>query len=191
MNKSLLGAAFAMCTSAGGVAAQDWTLDADTSRLAFGSVKNTYIGEVHTFEGLSGTVSRDGEVAIEVSLAGVSTNIDIRNERIGEHVFGGVATANLTGNIDMDALTSMRPGETTVVEMDAVLSFLGQDIDVFAELFVVRTSPRTVMVTTNDMIMLTTEDLRIEAGIDTLQQLASLESITRVTPVTLRFVFER
>ena len=39
--------------------------------------------------------------------------------------------------------------------------------------------------------MLTTEDLGIDAGIDTLQELASLESITRVTPVTLRFVFER
>ena len=191
MNKSLLAATVAMCMGATTVAAQDWTLDAETSRLAFGSVKNTYIGEVHTFEGLSGTVSRDGEVAIEVSLASVSTNIDIRNERMGEHVFGGAPTASLTGSIDMDTLKTMRPGETTTLEIGAVLSFLGNEVDVFTELFVVRTSPRSVMVTTNDMIMLTTEDLGIDAGIDTLQELASLESITRVTPVTLRFVFER
>lgn len=191
MNKSLLAAAVALCMGTTSVAAQDWTLDAEASRLAFGSVKNSYIGEVHTFEGLSGTVSRDGEVAIEVSLADVSTNIDIRNERMGEHVFDGTPSATLSGIIDMDALKSMRPGQSSIIEMDATLSFLGQDIDVFTELFVIRTSPRSVMVTTNDMIMLTTEDLGIDAGIDTLQSLANLDSITRVTPVTLRFVFER
>lgn len=191
MTRTLLSAAVAICMTATGAVAQDWTLNADTSRLAFGSVKNHNIGEVHTFEGLSGTVSRDGSVAIDIPLTGVATNIDIRNERLGEHVFAGAPTASLTGMIDMDALKSMRPGASDIIEMDAVLSFLGQDVDVFTELFVVRTSARSVVVTTNDMVMLTTQDLGIDAGIDILQGLASLEDITRVSPVTIRFVFER
>ena len=37
--------------------AQTWVLDPSTSRLAFGSIKKNTIGEVHTFERISGTVS--------------------------------------------------------------------------------------------------------------------------------------
>jgi len=191
MTRTLLSAALALCLTATGAFAQDWTLNPDTSRLAFGSVKNHNIGEVHTFEGLNGTVSRDGNVVVEIPLTGVSTNIDIRNERLGEYVFAGAPMATLSGTIDMAEFKSLRPGKSDIIEMDAVLSFLGQDVDVSTELFVVRTSARSVMVTTNDMVMLTTEDLGIDAGIDILQQLANLEDITRVTPVTIRFVFER
>jgi len=73
----------------------------------------------------------------------------------------------------------------------ATLEFLGEEVDVFTEVFVVRTSARDVMVTTNDMVMLATDELGIDASIDKLQELASLDSITRVTPVTVRFMFSR
>ena len=38
--------------------------------------------------------------------------------------------------------------------------------------------------------MLSTEDAGIDQGIDKLQELASLDSITRVSPVSLRLIFE-
>ncbi len=191
MIRLITSAAIALCMSTGATFAQNWTLDTDTSRLAFGSVKNGYIGEVHTFEGLTGTVSGDGEVSIDIPLAQINTNIDIRNERFGEFVFAGVPSATLTAAFDMDAVRSMRPGESAIMELDSVLSLLGNDVDVFAEVFVVRTSPRSVMVTTNDMVMMATDALGIDEGIDKLQELAGLDSITRVSPITVRFVFER
>jgi hypothetical protein len=46
------------------------------------------------------------------------------------------------------------------------------------------------MASSESMIMMSTEELGINAGIDTLMALAKLPSITRVSPITLRFVFE-
>lgn len=191
MTKTIMSTALAICLTAGAATAQDWTLNSDASRLAFGSVKNSYIGEAHSFERLTGTVSEAGAVAVEIPLAGVSTNIDIRNERMVEHVFNNVPSATLSATLDMAELTSMQPGDTTTMELDATLSLMGSDVGVFTEVFVARLSDSSVMVTTNDMLYLATDELGIDSGIDTLQELASLDSIARATPVTVRFVFER
>ncbi len=191
MTKFLTTTAFALCVTASSALAQDWTLNADASRLAFGSIKNSFIGEAHSFEGLSGSVNAKGDVAIDIPLGGVATNIDIRNERLIEFVFNNAPSATLSANFDMKALKSLRPGDTTTMELDAVLSLLGNDVDVSTEVFVARLSGGSVMVTTNDMIFLDTEELGIDGGIDKLQELASLDSIARATPITVRFVFDR
>lgn len=191
MTKFLTTTAFALCVTASSALAQDWTLNADASRLAFGSIKNSFIGEAHSFEGLSGSVNAKGDVAIDIPLGGVATNIDIRNERLIEFVFNNAPSATLSANFDMKALKSLRPGDTTTMELDAVLSLLGNDVDVSTEVFVARLSGGRVMVTTNDMIFLDTEELGIDGGIDKLQELASLDSIARATPITVRFVFDR
>lgn len=174
---------------ADGHATSTWTLDSETSRLAFGSVKKDTVGEVHSFERISGTVGSDGATRIKIDLTSVQTNIDIRNERFGEHVFKGATTATLSTMIDMDAMAAMAVGSTEVVDVEAVLSFLGADIEVEAELFVARLTDTSVMVTTNDMIFVGTEDLGITAGVNKLMELAKLPGITRVTPVTLRLMF--
>jgi len=191
MKTTLIKALSILVAAASTAAAEGWTLDHDASRLAFGSVKNAYIGEAHTFPGLSGSVSDAGEVAIEIALADVNTNIDIRNERMVEHVFGGVPTAALSATLDMAALEALAPGETKTMELDAALSFLGNDVSLFTEVFVARLSDSRVLVTTNDMLYLATDEIGVDAGIDTLQELAGLDSIARATPVTARFVFER
>lgn len=190
MTKYMVGTALALCLTATASFAQDWTLNSEASRLAFGSIKNSFIGEAHTFEGLTGTVSSEGVVAIEIPLSGVSTNIDIRNERIAEYVFNSIPSATLSANLEMDALIAMRPGDTTSMEMDATLSLLGNDVDVYTEVFIARLSDQSVLVTTNDMLFLDTDELGIDGGIDKLQELASLDSIARATPITIRLIFE-
>jgi hypothetical protein len=169
--------------------AESWKLDADASHLAFGSVKNAYVGEVHSFGGLSGS-AKDGQVEIKIDLASVQTNIDIRNERMGDHVFSGIAVATLTADVAMEELTSMSVGDSTVMEFDGNLSLLGEDVSLFTDVMVMRLTDEKVMVMTNDMVFLATDEAGIDAGIDTLQELASLDSITRATPITARFVFD-
>ena len=191
MTKYLVGTALALCFTTTASFAQDWTLNAADSRLAFGSIKNSYIGETHTFEGLAGSVSSEGIVAIEIPLSNVSTNIDIRNERMAEYVFNSVPSATLAATLEMDALIAMQPGDTTTMEVDATLSLLGNDVDVYNEVFVARLSDDSVLITTNDMLFLDTDQLGIDSGIDKLQELASLDSIARATPITIRLVFER
>ena len=170
-------------------AAADWTLDAANSTLAFGSVKNDYIGESHSFTGLSGSASGD-TATVEISLASVQTNIDIRNERMIEHVFQSAATASISAEFDMAAMEAMAVGDMATMESFGTLTLLGEEIPLDVNLHVVRLSEDRVMVTSDGLIMLSTDDAGIDGAIDTLQELAGLDGITRVTPVTMRFVFD-
>jgi len=171
--------------------ADTWVLNSDASHLAFGSIKNDYNAEVHSFSGLTGGAT-DTAVTVSIDLASVQTNIDIRNERMTKHVFqDGKATAVITGNIDMDAVNSLKPGETKIVELEALLNFAGVEAELETEMLVARLSENRVLVTTADFLMLSTEDLEIDAGIDALMKLAELPQITRVTPVSVRMVFQK
>ncbi|MEX0285390.1 MAG: cytochrome c family protein [Paracoccaceae bacterium] len=185
----LATAALALGMAAAPVVAQSWTLDGDASRLAYGSIKKDTVGEVNSFESLSGTVSADGMAKIEIDLSSVQTNIDIRNERMIEHVFKGGGTATLSAQIDMADLTALAPGETSDTFADVTLSLLGVDVELEAELFVARLSEQKVMVTTNDLLFLSTADAGVDPAVDVLMGLAKLPGITRTVPVTLRLVF--
>lgn len=169
-----------------------WTAVEDQSRIAFGSIKKDTVGEVHHFEGITGTVGEDGKLTLTVDLASVETNIDIRNERMLEHVFQtGKATAMVTGEIDLDEVKDLKPGDTSIVDFEGVLAFAGINVDVESEMLVARLAENRVLVSTADFIMISTEDLGIDAGIDKLMHLAKLPGITRVTPVAVRVVFEK
>ena len=188
-----IAGAAALCATtalAGGHA--NWSSVDDQSSVAFGSVKNSEFGEVHHFTDVSGKVSEAGALEISINLASVQTNIDIRNERMNEHVFGaGGLTATLTGQIDMEALAALGNGDTMLTDIEAELSFAGTENDIEARMLVARLGDDRVLVTTADFIMLSTDDLGITVGIDKLMELASLDSITRVTPVSVRMVFEK
>lgn len=173
----------------GFASAESWTLDGDASRVAFGSVKKNTTGEVHSFGGVAGSVTAEGDVSIEIDLSSVETNIDIRNERMIEHVFKNSPKAMLTAQIDMAEVNGLGVGDSTVFEADATLTLGGVEAELYADMFVLRLSENRVMVSTNDMVMLSMEDVELTGGIDKLMELAELPGITHVSPVTLRFVF--
>lgn len=187
--KILTTAACALTLSASGAFAESWTIDSDASVLGFGSVKKDTVGEAHTISGVSGTVAADGTATIALDLTSVQTNIDIRNERIGEHVFKGEVTATLTAAIDMDAMTALAVGEYMVTEVEGDINLLGAQTPVYLDMFIMRTAEDQVLATSNSMLFVPTADLGIDAGIDMLKQLADLPGITRTFPVTMRFIF--
>lgn len=169
--------------------AETWTLASEGSHLAYGTIKKDTVGEVNSFTGLSGYVSRDGKAEIQIDLSSVETNIDIRNKRMIEHVFRNAGMASLTAELDMAEVSSLNVGETTVVDAEATLSLAGTDVAFDAEMFVARLSETSVMVSTNDMVFISTEDAGVNAGVDKLMELAGLPSITRTVPVTARLIF--
>ena len=171
-------------------AAETWTLNGDMSNIAFGSVKNEYNGEVHRFSTLSGSVDAQGQVVVSVPLTSVETMSDIRNERMRELVFKNSPTATVSATVDMVALDKLGVGESMVTETEGTLSLLGQEVAIYSDLFVIRVGEDKVMVTTDGMLMLATDELGVDAAIDQLQDIAGLDSITRVSPVTVRLVFD-
>ncbi|MEM1004756.1 MAG: cytochrome c family protein [Pseudomonadota bacterium] len=171
--------------------AEGWTLVPQGSHLAYGTVKSDVVGEVNSFTSLSGRVGPDGQADITIDLSSVETNIDIRNARMIEHVFRNVGTAKLTAAFDMSTISDLKIGGFALIDAEAVLSLVGVDVEFDAEMFVARLSETSVLVTTNDMVFISTEDAGVDAGVDTLMELAGLPGITRTVPVTARLIFEK
>ncbi|MEM6987918.1 MAG: YceI family protein [Pseudomonadota bacterium] len=168
----------------------NWTLDSEASAVSFGSVKVDVVGEVNHFESIAGSISEQGDVNVEIDVASVQTNIDIRNERILEWVLNGAPTATLEAQIDMAMVNALAAGDTTLMDVAGTLGVNGVSLDVSASFFVAKLSDSKLLVTTADMIMLSVDAAGLTAGVDKLMELAGLPSITRVSPVTLRMVFE-
>lgn len=184
-----VGASVLAMALAGVAQAQTWTLDGDASRIAYGSIKKDKIGEVNSFSGLTGTVDASGKANITIDLTSLETNIDIRNERMLEHVFRGAGEAQLTAQLDMDDVKGLGVGDMAVVDVEGALSMLGVSTELDIEMLVVRLAETRVMAVSNDMVFVGTEELGVDAGIDKLMEIAKLPGITRTAPVTLRLVF--
>ncbi|WP_147127146.1 YceI family protein [Shimia ponticola] len=189
MMRTMICAAVTAVALAIPATAETWTLDGSSSRLMFGSVKNEYTGEAHYFDGITGSVSEDGMADLTIDLTSVETYVDIRNERMGEHVFGGIATAGLTAEMDMESLRALDPGESVAMDLDATLALLGEEVPVFAPIYVTRITDDKVMVTSQELVFLATDELGIDGGIDMLKNIAGLDSITRAVPFAFRLMF--
>ena len=181
-----LGLALAATTAS----ADSWTLDGDASKLAFGSIKFNDLGGVHSFKSIDGTVSEDGSVTLGIDLSSVETNIDIRNERMVEHVFKKAPRASISAQIDMAAMEGLAVGESKVMEVEGDLDLLGVEVPLYGDMFVMRLTEDKVMVTTDSMLFLSTADAEIDPGVDKLMELASLPNIVRAVPVALRLMFD-
>jgi len=196
MKRSLLaaltGLVLALTPAVGGADGHSgWKLMPEASKIAFGSVKKDAVGESHHFTGLSGTVSEDGDVTISIELASVETWIDIRNERIFEHVFHKMPTATLSASLDMEKLLALPVGESMIDSVNGTLDLMGTAVAVQTDMFIIRLAENKVLVTTDEMTWLSTEELGVDGGVSKLMELAKLPSITRATPLTARFVFTK
>ncbi|MEL6914899.1 MAG: YceI family protein [Pseudomonadota bacterium] len=169
--------------------AEMWTLDGANSKIGFGSVKSDVIGESHSFSGLSGTVSEAGMVALTLDLATVETGIDIRNERMQEHVFSMMPTAELMAEVDMGAMEALGVGETMTSTVEGTLMFLGEEVFVDLPVIAARLGEDQVLIVSDGITYVSTEELGIDAGIDTLMEIAGLQSIDRAVPVSVRLMF--
>ncbi|MGO1117596.1 hypothetical protein ACTL6U_02765 [Rhodovibrionaceae bacterium A322] len=188
----ILGATlFALSAAPALAAAGDWVLNEEDSKVAYGSIKKDTVGESNHFTSLSGSVSNEGAVRVEIDLTSVETWIDIRNERMVAYVFDGIEPAVFSATVDMGELTGLAPGEVTTTELKGTLSFGSKELPVETDIFVARLTDKRVLVTTDEMIMLSTDDLDLNPGIDKLMELAKLPGITRVAPVTLRLLFDQ
>ncbi|MEM1236263.1 MAG: YceI family protein [Pseudomonadota bacterium] len=184
-----LALATALAFAASTATAETWTLDGDNSKVGFGSVKSDSIGEGHSFSGLTGTVSEDGTVDITLDLSTVNTNIDIRNERMQEHVFRMAPSAQLMAEVDMGAMEALGVGETMTALVEGTLMFLGQEVYVDLPVIAARLSDESVLIVSDGVTYISTEELGVDEGINKLMELAGLERIDRAVPVTVRFMF--
>jgi polyisoprenoid-binding protein YceI len=175
------------------VASGDWQLDTERSTLSFVSIKSGEIAEAHSFSGLSGSVTTDGRAELVIDLDTVETGIDIRNERMREHLFqtDRFATARVTTTLDLAALADLGVGERRSLTLPAVLDLHGMRLDLEADVTVTDIDGRQVLVESRAPVMVHVEDFGLAGGLATLQELAGLPSITPVSPVSFSLLFTR
>ena len=183
MMKKRFALVCAAATMLSPLAQADWQIGPG-SQVQFVSIKNNNIGEVSYFETLAGTVTDAGEVEVRVALDSVETNVGIRNERMKMMLFevGLYPEAVITAQLDAEAIAAMSDGGVTNVALQIDLH--GQTVTKDAELNVAVTD-QGVSATTAQPILLTAAEFGLEGGVAALQEIAGLNAISRVIPVTV------
>ena len=180
-----------------------WTLDPENSELNFVTVKAGDIAEAHSFGKLSGSISgkkagqsataSDAEVEVDVHLDSVETNIPIRNERMREFLFETTKypVASVHGDFPIEKYLQVPVGGSMTNSLELMLELHGQQTPITAEVLALRVGEDRYMVTTTKPIIINASSVGLVAGIDKLQQLASLPSISKAVPVSFVLTFVR
>ena len=173
-------------------AAAHWELDNDASTLSFVTVKADHVGEVHTFDRLSGDINDDGSIEISIELASVNTLIDIRNERMQNMLFETnlFPQATISGEIDLDAVTDMDAGVSRTISVDFDLDIHGESNSYTADVLVTRTESGVLASTVKPIIVIA-DTHGLVNGVEALREVAGLPSISRAVPVSFNVVFEQ
>ena len=173
-------------------ASAHWELDNNSSTLSFVTVKADHVGEVHTFDQLSGDINDDGSVQITIELASVNTLIDIRNERMQNMLFETnlFPQATISGEIDLDAVAAMDAGVSQAISVDFDLAIHGESSSYTADLLVTRTE-RGVLASTVKPIIVMADTHGLVSGVEALREVAGLPSISRAVPVSFNVAFEQ
>ena len=183
MMKTRLALACTVAALLSPLAAADWQIG-PASQIQFVSIKNNVIGEVSHFDTLSGSVTDAGDVEVRVVLDSIETNVGIRNERMKTMLFevGLYPEAVITAQLDAEAIATMSDGGVTNVALQIDLH--GQTVTKDAQLNVAVTD-QGVSATTTQPILLTAAEFGLEGGVAALQEVAGLNAISRVIPVTV------
>ena len=163
----------------------DWTLS-ESSRIGFVSIKNNSIGENNAFEGVSGSISANGQVSVSVDLSSVETGVGIRNERLKKMLFevASFPTATIDAALTEKQVAALEAGGAQTESVGVSISLHGKTVNKAANLSV-SASGGEVRVMTTQPIVITAQEFGLEAGVAALQQIAGLTAISRSIPVTV------
>ncbi len=171
----------------------DWILDMENSSLSFGSIKKNSIGESNSFQHLDGRITAEGDITLLIDLASVETWVDIRNARMKEFFFetGKFPMGELRGRIDMANFEKLEIGGQQSVEVSFDLDLHGFQQTFDAQLVVLRSSEKTVVVIPGDIIFLDAEKFNLLPGLEKLKKLAKLPSISSSVPISFYLTFNQ
>lgn len=185
-----LALAFALVA---GSAQANWQLDNQQSSLKFVSVKNDVVAETHSLKQLSGKLAADGSFSVNIDVAGLDTLIPIRNERMLEHLFKAAQfpVIQASGKVDMAVVNKLSNGASFATALPLQLTITGITQTVTANVKVVKLSEQKLLAFTESPVAVKAADFALEAGVKTLQELAKLNRIEMVVPVTFQVTFTK
>jgi polyisoprenoid-binding protein YceI len=169
-----------------------WELDNDHSSLNFISIKNARVAESHRFDRLVGFIGKDGTVQLGIDLGSVDTQIEIRDERMRELLFdtGRFPSANITAEVDPAILQTLQAGSVVTTDIDVTLSLHGQESRITVPVVVISESAEALRVISTRPVLVDAAEFDLVRGIGALREVAGLDSISNVVPVTFHLLFK-
>ena len=171
-------------------ASAEWKLNENNSHLSFVSIKNNAVAEVNRFESLSGAVTVAGEATVNIALDSIETNIPIRNDRMKTMLFqtGIFTRASVSTQLDIPVFRDLETGASISAELSLELNLHGIMGKVPAKVRVTRAQKDTWLVNSIQPLIINAPGYQLAEGIEALRNIAGLQSITPVIPVT--FILE-
>lgn len=163
----------------------NWNLNNELSRVNFVSVKKNEIGESHYFKRLNASINDVGQFNLEINLTSVETLIPIRNERMQKFLFNTEVfpKLNLTSDLSKQ-LKSLKKGQSAILKTQADLALNGINKLISLEVLATQQSNGDIVVASFMPVIINPADYNLTTGIDKLQELAKLPSITHSVPVS-------
>ena len=167
----------------------DWRLTS-SSKVGYVSIKNNAIAEHNVFSGVTGSLSKKGQLKITIDLSTVETQVDIRNQRMRELFFEVTQypQAVVTAELDVQELAQVDSGAPLEIVKPFTLSLHGVEATAEAHLRVVAVGGRA-WVSTVRPVLISAADFGLEGGVSALQKIAGLEAIAAVVPVSIDLKF--
>lgn len=161
------------------------------SELSFSSIKQESIIETNMINDIRGFIDDNGQATVYLMLDSVNTKIDIRDERIKEHVF----ETNLYPFAEIKADTSTvdlpkKEGESLKHQLPITIEMHGTTLKKMASVMVTFTNGQYQVATIAD-INVEASEFNLSSGIDTLQTLAKLSHISHSVPVNFNLTFQK
>ena len=187
MRTLLLAPLFLLATAA---AQADWQLE-QPSELTFMSFKNTHLAEVHRFNRMQGNIAEDGEATLSIDLTSVDTAIPIRDTRMQEMLFetSRFASATLTAKVNTKVLQQAAAGAIQTYDLTGKLNLHGLEADVSVPVLIVPAADGRLVVSSLKPVLVQADQFELTAGIQKLRDIAKLERISEVVPVSFTLIF--
>jgi polyisoprenoid-binding protein YceI len=187
----LLIAAFALSTAFSSQA--NWQLDPAQSQLRFVSVKNGVVAEVHKFSQLAGSWADDGKVSVQIPVATLDTMIPIRNERMLEHVFKAATFPNITASamIAPKLVSDLMVGGSMQHSTELSVTLLDQTQTLPVQLTLTKLADGKIQAATTAPVLVNSAAFKLDNGVRKLQEIAKLNDISLMVPVTFNVEFKR
>jgi polyisoprenoid-binding protein YceI len=169
----------------------DWQLDNTQSSLNFISVKNVNAAEVFHITQLQGSLSDTGALEINLDLDSIKTQVDIRDERMREHLFdtGKFKMATLSAQLTPETLNAIKQGGVLNTSITGMLDFHGLQQPITADVTLL-SDGKTVLASTTQPIIIKAADFGLDTGIEKLRELAGLSNIGHSVPVSFNLVLK-
>lgn len=169
-------------------ASANWQLDQEQSGLSFLSTKNNQVTEISHFKSFNGSLSDKGELRVTIDLLSVDTKIEIRDTRMQEHLFKLFPKAHFTAQVPLSVL-SMNSGETRQIELEGKLELNTRTKPLPMLLQITRLENGNFVATTVEPVLISAIQFGLADGIKKLREIAGLDSIDLIVPVSFNAVF--